>query len=151
VLSVAGGVVARIKDGIPDNTPVGSIPPDLTTETVGGNSVWVDIGGGRFAYYGHLQPGSLTVDVGDHVRRGQVLGLLGHSGNSSAPHLHFHVTDAPLLADSNGLPFMFRFFESEGTVANPEEVLGGGVATVDPTLSGPHSRQLPLNLQIISF
>jgi Peptidase family M23 len=151
VLSVAAGEVVRVKDGIPDNTPVGSLPPDLTFETAPGNHVVVDIGGGRFASYAHLQPGSLTVEVGDHVKRGQVLGLLGNSGNSDAPHLHFQVADAPLPLDADGLPYGFRFFDSEGTLANPEEVLAGGVAIIDPALSGPHSRQLPLNLQVISF
>jgi hypothetical protein len=150
VLSVAGGVVVRTKDGIPDNTPVGSILP-FTNETVGGNHVVVDLGRGRFAFYGHLQPGSLTVEVGDRVKRGQVLGLLGNSGNSDAPHLHFQVADGRLPIDSNGLPYGFRFFESEGTLANPDEVLAGGVASIDPALSGPHARQLPVNLQVISF
>ncbi len=61
------------RDGVADNVPVGSLPP-ITLDNVGGNYVVVDIGGGKFAFYAHLQPGSLTVSVGDRVRRGQVTG-----------------------------------------------------------------------------
>ena len=66
----------------------------ITLETVGGNNVIMEIGDGLYAFYAHLQPGSLRVKVGDKVRRGQVLGLLGNSGNSSEPHLHFHICNA---------------------------------------------------------
>jgi hypothetical protein len=150
LISVARGVVVRTQDGIADNVPVGSLPP-FSFETVGGNYVVVDIGGGHFAFYAHLQPGSLRVRVGDRVTQGQVLGLLGNSGNSDFPHLHFHVTDSPSPLVSDGLPYEFTSFDSEGTLANGEEVLTGGVAIFDPVLSGPHSHQLPLDLQVINF
>ena len=133
-----------------DNSPVGTLPP-FSLETVGGNFVVVDIGKGRFAFYAHLQPGSLTVEVGDRVKLGQVLGLLGNSGNSDFPHLHFHVMDSPSPLESDGLPYEFTSFMSEGTLANGGDVLTGGVAVFDPTLSGPHSRQLPLELQVVGF
>ena len=150
LISVARGVVVRTQDGIADNLPVGSLPP-FSLETVGGNYVVVDIGKGHFAFYAHLQPGSLRVRVGDRVTQGQVLGLLGNSGNSDFPHLHFHVTDSPSPLASDGLPYEFTSFESDGTLANGEEVLTGGVAIFDPALSGPHSHQLPLDLQVINF
>ena len=62
------------------------------------------------ALYAHLQPRSLKVRSGDRVRRGQVLGLVGNSGNSVAPHLHFHVMDGPSPLDSNGLPYLIDSF-----------------------------------------
>jgi hypothetical protein len=102
VLSVAPGVVVHIRDGLPDNVP-GTVPPDPTPETAGGNHVLVDIGG-RFALYAHLQPGSLRVRVGQRVAAGQLLGLVGNSGNSDSPHLHFHVADAPSPLAADGLP-----------------------------------------------
>jgi hypothetical protein len=150
LISVADGVVVRTQDGIADNVPVGNLPP-FSFETVGGNYVVVNIGGGHFAFYAHLQPGSLRVRVGDRVTQGQVLGLLGNSGNSDFPHLHFHVTDSPSPLASDGLPYEFTSFDSEGTLANGEEVLTGGVAIFDPALSGPHSHQLPLDLQVVNF
>jgi murein DD-endopeptidase MepM/ murein hydrolase activator NlpD len=114
VLAVADSVVASIKDGIPENVPTSptrAVP--ITAQTIGGNIVILALGNGGFAYYAHLQPGSLRVKSGDRVRRGQVLGLLGNSGNSDAPHLHFHMSDNDSLA-SEGLPYAFDSFEFLG-------------------------------------
>jgi Peptidase family M23 len=94
VLAVADGKVVGARDGIPDNSP-GSAAVEITLATLMGNSVSLDLGGGRFAHYAHLQPGTLAVRVGDRVRRGQVLGRVGNSGSSDAPHLHFQLTDGP--------------------------------------------------------
>ena len=112
VLAVADAVVASSKDGIPDNVPgLSSRAVPITLETVGGNYLILDLGKGRFAFYGHLQPGSLRVKKGDKVHKGQVLGLLGNSGNSTGPHLHFHVSDAnaPLVAE--GQPYALSSYE----------------------------------------
>ena len=111
-LSVGEGVVTETKDGIPQNVPgEDSRAVPITLETVGGNHVIVDLGRGHFAFWAHLQPGSLRVKVGDHVRRGQVVGLVGNSGNSTEPHLHFHVTDASSPLGSEGVPYVFDAFE----------------------------------------
>ena len=105
-LAVADGIVAEVKDGIPENVPgVTSRAVAINADTVGGNHVMLDLGGGRFAFYAHLQPGSLRVKLGDRVTRGQVLGLVGNSGNSTEPHLHFHISDGPSPLGSEGLPY----------------------------------------------
>lgn len=127
VLSVADATVASIKDGIPENIPgPASRAVPITLETVGGNYVVLDLGSERFAFYAHLQPGSIRVKPGDRVRRGQVLGLLGNSGNSTEPHLHFHVGDSNSPLGSEGLPYVLESFEVQGkgwgwkpTGANP--------------------------------
>jgi murein DD-endopeptidase len=115
ILAVADGVVTQIKDGIPQNTPgAKTLAVPITLETIGGNHVIEDVGGGLYAFYAHMQPGSLRVKVGDRVRRGQVLGLLGNSGNSSEPHLHFQICDANSELGSEGIPYAFRLFEVQG-------------------------------------
>jgi len=119
ILAVADGVVTQTKDGIPQNVP--NQPPivPITLETVGGNHVIMEIGSGEigsglFAFYAHMQPGSVRVKVGDKVRRGQVLGLLGNSGNSSEPHLHFHICNANSELACEGLPYALTSYELQG-------------------------------------
>jgi murein DD-endopeptidase MepM/ murein hydrolase activator NlpD len=114
-LAVADAVVVATKDGIPENVPgPTSRAVPITLETVGGNHVILDLGQGRYAFYAHLQPGSLRVKVGDKVRRGQVVGLVGNSGNSTEPHLHFHISDANSPLGSEGLPYLLPAFEVQG-------------------------------------
>jgi murein DD-endopeptidase MepM/ murein hydrolase activator NlpD len=115
VLAVADAVVVTTKDGIPQNVPgENSRAVPMTIETIGGNHIILDLGQGRYAFYAHLQPGSLRVKVGDHVTRGQVLALLGNSGNSTEPHLHFHVSDRNSPLASQGVPYVLESFALRG-------------------------------------
>lgn len=111
VLAVANATVVVATDGFPDNRPrtsQGFTPAvEITMQSVGGNLVTLDLGDGLFTSYAHLRPGSLRVGVGDRVRRGQVLGAIGNSGDSRWPHLHFQVTDGPSLLGSEGVPYVF--------------------------------------------
>jgi hypothetical protein len=110
VIAVADGSITIAVDGIPDATP-----PPITLERASGNHVALDLGGGRFAFYEHLQQGSVSVKPGQRVTRGQVIGRLGSSGSSSiGPHLHFHVSDASATLAAEGMPFLFRLFTDEG-------------------------------------
>jgi murein DD-endopeptidase MepM/ murein hydrolase activator NlpD len=86
----------------------------MTNETIGGNLIILDIGDSRYAVYAHLQPGSLRVGLGDRVKRGQVLALVGNSGNSTGPHLHFQVVDRNSLLASEGVPYLIDSFEVRG-------------------------------------
>jgi hypothetical protein len=124
LLAVADGTIVDVRDGLPDNQPGGRAIP-MTMENLGGNYVVLDIGGrhDRFAFYAHAIPGSLTVKVGDHVTSGQLLGKLGNSGNSGAPHLHFHVCDGSGPMGSmdesffcDGVPYTFDSFQLLGSV-----------------------------------
>jgi len=115
IQSVADGTVTQILDGLPQNIPNSSkLAVDITLETIGGNHAIVDIGNGRYAFYAHMEPGSLRVKVGDKVVRGQVLGLLGNTGNSSEPHLHFHICDQSSELGCEGMPYALPAFELLG-------------------------------------
>jgi murein DD-endopeptidase MepM/ murein hydrolase activator NlpD len=114
ILAVADGVVTSIKDGIPENVPgPASRAVPITLETIGGNYVVLDLGGGRFAFYAHMQPGSVRVKAGDRVRRGRVLGLVGNSGNSTEPHLHFHLGASASPLGAEGIPYVIESFETQ--------------------------------------
>jgi len=140
VLAVADGRIITAKDGLPDNVPGHgeafhpAVP--ITLDTVAGNTITIDLGGGQFAYYMHLQPGSLRVKAGDVVRRGQVLARVGCSGDAREPHLHFQVTDSPKLMAGEGLPYLIDRYQSMSA--------SGG----SPDL---HVRELPLNNTIAVF
>jgi murein DD-endopeptidase MepM/ murein hydrolase activator NlpD len=118
IISVANGKVVDVVDKYPNVKP-GVLDPNLTLKDAGGNYVIVDIGGGRYAFYAHLKPGSITVQEGDHVMRGRVLARLGNSGNTTAPHLHFHVMDAPLpLGADHNLPYVIDSFRYQGFIGD---------------------------------
>jgi len=112
VLAVADSVVAAARDDVAESATLSNERHAL--EDASGNYVALDLGQGRYAFYEHLKPGSIKVKAGDRVHSGQVIGALGYTGDSTGPHLHFHVADAksPLLAE--GLPYVFKRFDVLG-------------------------------------
>jgi len=150
VFVVADGIISAVKDGIPENVPgPTSRAVPITLETVGGNHVIVNLGDGVYAFYAHLQPGSMTVKVGNKVRQGQVLGRVGNSGNSTEPHLHFHLGDASSPLGTEGLPYAYAAFEVEGRINGFE---GGKLPAWTP-LPTPdaHKLEMPLENVIVRF
>ena len=77
-------------------------------ENVLGNHIIIEHEGGEYSYYLHLKKGSLKVQPGDLVSRGEQIAELGHSGNSTEPHLHFHLTDGPDMSYSRSIPVSFH-------------------------------------------
>ncbi len=73
-----------------------------------GNYVVIRHAGGEFSHYGHLKQGSVRVKAGDAITRGQAIAQLGHTGNSTEPHLHFQLTDGPDSLYSRGVPITFK-------------------------------------------
>lgn len=154
VHAVADGTVVNLYNGADEQIP-GADAKGITTENIGGNMIVVDIGGGAFAFYAHLQRDSLKVKLGDTVTAGQVLGLLGNTGNSTAPHLHFHLMDGPSPLDANGLPYVFGRFTSAGVIkpetADAAAEKGTPMGIDGSRLAGAHADELPLNGQVVSF
>lgn len=150
LLAVADGVIAATKDGIPQNVPgANSRAVPITMETVGGNFVAIDIGNGRYALYAHVQPGSLRVKVGDRVKRGQVVALLGNSGNSTEPHVHFQVADGPTFLSSEGIPYAMESFDVVGRCG----IDAGPPAAIKCARTTPVSVKggIPLQNEIVRF
>ena len=147
VLAVAPGRVIAARDGVPENTPPIE-PPITTSEALLGNYVVEALGGHRFAVYAHLHTGSVRVRAEQRVHRGQVLGLVGNTGNSTEPHLHFHVTSGPSPVGSDGVPYVFRSFRYDARLVGLDT---GNPAVVPADPPRARERQLPLDNDIIAF
>lgn len=113
VIAVSDSTVASVVDGIAENQHPDALPPSSNWRTLTGNRVILDLGGDVFAIYAHLQPGSIKVKPGQRVRRGETLGLIGNSGFSEGPHLHFQLANAEDLA-GEGLPYVLGEYDSFG-------------------------------------
>jgi len=153
VVAVADGVVREMQDGVIDHAPL--VEPDppavLTAAALYGNHVVLDLGSNTFVHYAHLQRNSVTVNVGQRVRRGQVLGRLGNSGNTNAPHLHFHVSDSASFGGSEGDPFVIDSFDLIGETTAERAITEGAALDVSPTPKRSRHRQLPLDGMIVRF
>lgn len=114
----AGRVVAAV-DSIPDNEP-----GRMNREAVAGNHVIIDHGNGEFSLLAHFRQGSLTVEEGDRVGRGD---RLGACGNSSEPHVHYQLQDGPEFGEAAGLPTQFRSYRADGEPVQRGEPVRGQV------------------------
>lgn len=103
VFSPANGAVIEVIEGVRDNTP-GSMNPFSAL----GNCVVIQHRKDEVSVLAHLKQGSITVKAGDKVKQGQLLGQCGNSGNSSEPHLHYHLQNSPVMQDGLGIRCAFR-------------------------------------------
>lgn len=152
--AVADGKVVAVLDGQPEQVP-GVTPKGLTLEQYGGNHIVQDIGDGNYAFYAHLKPDSLKVKPGDQLKAGQVIASLGNSGNSDAPHLHFHLMDGPDPLASNGLPFVFKSFRLDSRLVSQDSLqplLDGKPAALQPGFAiRDQSEVSPLVLDVMTY
>jgi len=154
IRAVADGPVVSVLDGQPEQTP-GVTPSGLTLEQYGGNHIVQDIGDGVYAFYAHLQPGSLKVKPGDQLSTGQAIASLGNSGNSDAPHLHFHVMDGPDPLAADGLPFVFDSFRLDSRLTSAtagDALLDGKPAALQPGFATREVSEVsPLVLDVMTY
>jgi murein DD-endopeptidase MepM/ murein hydrolase activator NlpD len=87
------------------------MPTDLPFSKLAGNHVVIGMDGGCSAVYAHLKPGSDSIKAGERVRAGELIGLLGNSGASFAPHLHFHIVNGQSATTSDGYPYVIKSFD----------------------------------------
>ncbi|MEU8779189.1 M23 family metallopeptidase [Streptomyces sp. NPDC048606] len=162
VYAVADGTVSSTLDTVEAGTP-GILPandpvlgPKLTVQNVDGNNIIQDLGGGVWAMYAHLVKGSLLVEPGDKVKRGQKIADLGNTGNSNAPHLHFQLMNAPSLLEADAVPYVIDRFTYRGQIPYPtwlatDDYLSG--TFLQGRLPEPQDRtdELPLVLTVVNF
>ena len=152
IYSVADGRVVGTRDTEPEQKP-GQFPSGLALNDFGGNYVVIKIDDGTYAYYAHLQKGSkgVRVEPGERVEKGQVIGKLGNTGNTDAPHLHFMLIDGKAPLTSNALPFEIDAFHTRGVMTNYDAFLGGAVAQISPEQRGKQRDRLPLHRTVNDF
>jgi hypothetical protein len=121
--AAARGRVVRAVDRFQDTPPFERDDSTVTPKRAAGNHVIIRHGPRRFALYAHIKPGTVKVERGERVRAAQVIGRVGSSGNSDAPHLHFHVTDRPSPIGADGVPYRYRRYALQGRVGAGDEVV----------------------------
>jgi murein DD-endopeptidase len=141
VHAVAPGQVVAAVDSIADNVPHATVPP-VTLANIAGNYVTVRMGPNRYATYAHLKRGSVRVHVGTRVSASEVIGLLGNTGQSTAPHLHFQITDGQSVLASEGVPFVLDRFRFLGYANDFEEAKHP---------NEPRRRELPVDGEVIGL
>jgi hypothetical protein len=156
-IAAADGVVVDALDGLPDTTSLPEPPPvPPITETVG-NHVTLMIAPGVYVLYAHFKPGTVAVERGQQVKRGDVLGHVGSSGNSSTPHLHFQVMTTGTFFPTDSPPFVFDCFELTGQITERiwDDNIGLQPTNVLPYVAAPdpgrRTSQMPLDRNVVRF
>jgi murein DD-endopeptidase MepM/ murein hydrolase activator NlpD len=144
VFAVADGTVVTVKDGVAESdaslrqvqeSDAAYLQRQMAMQNellskgalaAAGNYVVIQHAPKEFSFYAHLLPGSIKVSKGQSVRSGEAIARLGHSGNSTEPHLHFHVVDGPDPVLSAGLPIHFENVELP-LADGPREIQGGDI------------------------
>jgi len=161
IRAVADGEIVAVSDELQDQVP-GANPPagSLTLDQYGGNHVvqrFEQNGQTYYAFYAHLKPGTAkaTVAVGQTVSAGDLLGELGNSGNTDAPHLHFHVMDGPDPLASDGLPYQFDSLQLVGQASGDDAIAPLSnrqpLSLAPGGQSGNRTDEMPLYLDLVNL
>jgi murein DD-endopeptidase MepM/ murein hydrolase activator NlpD len=146
VYAVGDGSVVLVVDDKPDIASNSDNPFLDTPLDFAGNTVELRIGPGLYACYADMILGSVRVRIGQRVRVGQWIGLLGNSGNTTGPHLHFGIQSRPDCL-SRSEPFEIDRYTLQGTAAPTGPP--GRIRVIGP--SRRERRSLPLILSVATF
>jgi hypothetical protein len=155
VVAVADGKIFGVVNKFVDQTPPEATGSDRF-KWAGGNYIVQDIGNGYYAFYAHMKPGSITVKEGDTVHRGQQIGAVGNTGNTTGPHLHMHITRNPGMLQADGVPYAFDNFDVLGQFKNFDTAIeadmnGTEQHYVDGDFKGPHHDELIREGFVVDF
>ena len=103
LIAPCDGEVVLVVDGIKDNVP-GTLNPIY----IPGNTVILKTQNNEYLFFAHFKQHSIVVKEGQKIKQGQLLGLCGNSGNSSEPHLHFHIQNVEDMNDATGVKCYFE-------------------------------------------
>jgi hypothetical protein len=154
IYAAGEGTVVEVVRDLKDQVP--AAPTPVPPVEAAGNHVIIEMKGKHYAMYAHLEPNSVVVQVGDSVAAGQLLGKLGNSGSSSAPHLHFQVMDEPSPLAGRGLPFVFdhvqRRFRYAGSLDDEaRQTTSGEPMSLKPATPVDLSKKMPLTFDVLDF
>ena len=127
ILAPASGTIITVISDLPDNPP-----GVMDAKNPPGNHVILDLDNKEYALLAHLQMNSISVAAGEEVRHGQQIGRCGNSGNTSEPHLHFHLQDSKTFGKGDGKPAFFSNYRSNGLPVDRGEPVRGETIASDP-------------------
>jgi murein DD-endopeptidase MepM/ murein hydrolase activator NlpD len=145
------------RNDLPNSTALPHPPPIPPIDQTVGNFVIEQIGPGVYVLYAHLDPGSVKVHAGQKVSRGQLLGRIGTSGNSTTPHLHFQLLTTPTFFPTDSKPYVFDHFDLLGQITKRlwDDNLGlqptGTLPFAAAAHPGPRTDELPLDRTVVEF
>lgn len=153
VLAVANARVVATRGDMAESASLTAAGdhPRRPLQDASGNFIVLELGSGHYAFYEHLKPGSLRVRPGDHVVAGEVIAALGYTGDSTGPHLHFHVADSASPLAAEGLPYVLRDFQVLGRYETIAAFGTGHAWTPDREQRDHRARQFPLADSVIRF
>jgi murein DD-endopeptidase MepM/ murein hydrolase activator NlpD len=102
LIAPCAGEVVLVVDGIKDNKP-----GELNPLYIPGNTVIIKTANNEYLFFAHFKQFSIKVKQGQIVKEGKLLGLCGNSGNSSEPHLHFHIQNVENMVSAAGVKCYF--------------------------------------------
>jgi murein DD-endopeptidase len=150
VLAVADGVVVATRGDMTESATLAGAPKVALADATG-NYIALDLGHGRYAFYEHLKPG-LLVEPGDRVRKGQVIAALGFTGQTTGPHLHFHVGDAKDPLATEGKPYLLDDFQPLGAYESIEAFGNGEPWSKLPPQDAPSPKgSFPMPNMVVHF
>lgn len=103
LISPSDGEVVLVVDGVKDNKPGTSNPIYIP-----GNTIIIKTKNNEFLFFAHFKQHSIVVKQGQKIKKGDLLGLCGNSGNSTEPHLHFHIQNVEDINKATGAKVYFE-------------------------------------------
>lgn len=108
VCAPADGIVVAIGNDCEDEKPFVDEMAQAMAKDIRGNYLLIKHTDKEYGFIGHLKPQSILVEIGQRVRQGEIIARCGNSGNTSEPHIHFHLQDGIGFFTSAGIPIAFH-------------------------------------------